>query len=271
MPLAVSNIGLPAYEHSHMFTELVRLGFDGIEVAPSRIWRDTWQGLQASDVSKYRREIEKAGLKVVGLHSLFFDQPELSLFGDEESRVQLIDFMVHLSSVCRDLGGKTLVFGSPSARRRDVIPLKEAHEKAAYIFTEILQKTQGHGTVLCMEPLGPTETDFCNTIAEIKDLYDVIDHPGMGIQLDMRALSANQESALEMFESVKDKLVHVHVNAKDLGILNFDDGVQHEIFGQNLKEIGYGGYLSLEQRSVCEDDYLKPLTQSLQIIEKCYL
>ncbi len=47
---AVSNIALPAYDHATELGSLAELGLAGIEVAPSRVWQDTWKGLTAVDV-----------------------------------------------------------------------------------------------------------------------------------------------------------------------------------------------------------------------------
>ena len=80
MPFSVSNIGLPPFKHEYMFESVKQIGFQGIEIAPSRIWQDTWQGLKSADVDAYRRQIENVGLDVVGLHSLFFDHPKKSFF-----------------------------------------------------------------------------------------------------------------------------------------------------------------------------------------------
>ncbi len=270
MQRAVSNIGFPPYSHEEMLPVVKDMGFNHIEVAPSRIWKQTWQGLTSADVESYRCQIERYGLSVVGLHSLFFDQPTLTLFGDKAARSDLVDFMVHLSGVCRDLGGKTLVFGPPSARRRGDISKKEAHEIAQDAFQEICIRTEEHGTIFCIEPLGPKDTDFCNLIVEIQNLNRLINHPNMGIQLDMRALSANGELEAETFIQVKDKIKHVHVNADDLGILIEDDSVDHSKAGQSLRQIGYNGMISLEQRSVDEQNYIAPLVQSMKLIEKYY-
>ena len=108
---SISNIALPAFDHADDFGRLVEFGLDGIEVAPSRVWRDTWRGLTTVEVTDYRRRVENAGLSVVGLHSLFYDQPDLGLFKAPRERAESLDFLEHLSKVCRDLGGKTLIYG----------------------------------------------------------------------------------------------------------------------------------------------------------------
>ena len=92
MRLAVSNIALPAFDHVEQFYALAELGLTGVEIAPSRAWEQTWHGLSAEQVSTYRKAIEAAGLKVVGLHSLFFDRPELGLFKDPQLRASSLEF-----------------------------------------------------------------------------------------------------------------------------------------------------------------------------------
>ncbi len=77
--LAVSNIALPAYDHEAELGRLRELGIEGLEVAPSRVWPDTWRGLKPADVAAYRRAVTDAGLRVVGLHSLLFDHPDMGL------------------------------------------------------------------------------------------------------------------------------------------------------------------------------------------------
>ena len=119
--LAISNIALTAFDHGAELDRLGDLGLTGLEVAPSRVWRNTWHGLAAAEVERYRRLVETAGLRVVGLHSLFFRHPELGLFKEPEVRAQTQDFLVHLSALCRDLGGRTLIYGG-GRRRGDVGP-----------------------------------------------------------------------------------------------------------------------------------------------------
>ena len=116
MKAAVSNIALSPYDHGEELRRLAAHGLEGLEVAPSRVWRDTWHGLTTIEVSDYRRRIVNAGLGVVGLHSLFYDQPELGLFKEPAERAESLDFLEHLSKVCRDLGGRTLIYGG--GRRR---------------------------------------------------------------------------------------------------------------------------------------------------------
>ena len=160
MKLSVSNIALKAYRHLEELKSLPIMGFLGLEVAPSRVWKDTWKGLSPNSVEKYRNEVEKAGLSIVGLHSLFYDKPELGLFRDAETRQLTLDFMVHLSKLCRDLGGKTLIYGA--GRWRGNLSLNDAISYSLDFFSDLIPRIEEHKTVVCFEPLGPMDSDFIN-------------------------------------------------------------------------------------------------------------
>ena len=187
--LAVSNIALSAYDHAAELGRLTDLGLSGVEVAPSRVWRDTWHGLTPALVAAYRRDVEAAGLGVVGLHSLFYDHPELGLFRDAETRARSLDFLVHLSAVCRDLGGRTLIWGG--GRRLGDVGQAPARAEAQAFMAELCRRIEGHGTVFCFEPLGPDETDFINSAFDALAIVAAVDHPALRMQLDAKALVAN--------------------------------------------------------------------------------
>ena len=270
MKRAVSNIALPAGDHCGLLPVLADLGFQGLEVAPSRVWEDTWHGLGPSQVQAYRQAVEKAGLTGTGLHSLFFDQPEMTIFGGRETRRKTLDFLSHLSGLCRDLGGKVLIFGSPNARRRGAMESWDAHKVAAEFFDEFVAATRDHGTVLCLEPLGPKDTDFCGPLREIMQFRDEFHQNGLGLQIDARALTAHDEIDDAVFNDAAPDLVHVHANATDLGELLPDDPIDHDRIGTLLRDIGYSGFVSLEQRMVDPNDPIGPITRSAAVMNESY-
>ena len=58
MKFAVSNIALTAFDHDAELARRGALGLAGVEIAPSRVWRDTWQGLRPAEVAAYRHAIK---------------------------------------------------------------------------------------------------------------------------------------------------------------------------------------------------------------------
>lgn len=264
---AISNIALPAFDHTKYFYTLAELGLSGIEIAPSRVWEQTWHGLSADQVSTYRKALEAAGLNAVGLHSLFFDQPHLGLFKNPEMRANSLEFLTHLSMVCRDLGGKTLVWGG--GRKRGKVPLGEALMETVEFMGELAQRISDHGTVFCFEPLGPDSTDFINSALEAKAITDKVNHPALAIQLDAKALFQNNEVNADLFATVQDQLVHFHANEPDLGILGSSGEIDHTTMGGLLRMIGYEDYVSIEQRQL-EKEPIKNIAKSVEIIKSSY-
>lgn len=268
MKHAVSNIALTAYRHENELMQLGEMGLRGLEVAPSRIWESTWDGLKAGHVSTYRRQIEAAGLEVVGLHSLLFDQPELELFADQDRRDNLLSFFVHLSAVCRDLGGRTLIWGG--GRQRGAMPLEDAVDQAIEFFTVLGDRIGGHGTCFCIEPLGPNDTDFIHTVAESRDIVKAVDRPSLGIQIDSKALVANEEMALKTFRAVAGDLVHYHANEPGFEGLGASGTVDHAAAGGYLRDIGYEGYVSIEQKMIDPGNPLAAIEKSVSLLKEAY-
>lgn len=269
MKFSVSNIALPAYEHVHFFSALEELGLSGLEIALSRRWPNWWHGLSGRAVESYRQEIEMANLNVVGLHSLFWGMPELGLFKDKEVRKETLAYMVHLSSVCRDLGGTTLIYGG--GRKRGALSLEDAYDEAISFFGELCKLIEGHDTVYCFEPLGPNDSDFINAVADSIRIVEAVGSPSLRVQLDAKALVENKDDQPSVFKAAKPYLVHYHANEPGLGILGSSGSVDHKDLGGMLKAIGYKGYVSIEQRMINETNPLQSISESSKVLRNCYL
>ncbi|MBT4885938.1 MAG: TIM barrel protein, partial [Planctomycetaceae bacterium] len=91
-------------------------GYSGIEIAPFTLAEDP-RKLSANQRDDFRRIIAQAGLECIGLHWLLAKTEGLHVTSpDKNIRVQTIVYLSELIRLCRDLGGKTLVFGSPHQR-----------------------------------------------------------------------------------------------------------------------------------------------------------
>jgi sugar phosphate isomerase/epimerase len=269
--LCVSNIGLSPLDHEDELYHLPDMGIEALEVAPSRVWQDTWQGLSSSRVEHYRRVIEAAGLKVAGLHSLFWDQPDLGLFLGRENREKTLDFLTHLSRVCADLGGKTLIYGSAPARRRGELPIADADTECIDFFGELAERISGHGTCFAFEPLDQETTDYIHTLKHAVRIVDAVANQALRTHFDAKALVAAEEANEESFRLASASAVNFHANEPDLGVLGTSHKIDHAELGRLLKGIDYQGYVSIEQRMLNADAPLKDVGESARILRQCYL
>jgi len=270
MKLAVSHIGWPVEKNEEILPRLIEEGVEGLEIAPSKLWEDTWN-ISFFQVENLRKEVERYGLKIVGLHALLYDHPELCLFKGKDAEIKSVDFLAGLGKLCSDLGGKTLVFGSGPNRRRGQIPVENAMDIAVGFFSKVSEKMLENEVCLCIEPLGSNETDFIDSAEQALRLIKRVDHEGFRGQLDTKSLYAANEINVPLFEAFRKYLVHVHINDPGLVELGSTGLVNHEKIGKLLKHINYDRFVSIEQKTVCIEDPFKAVLNSIKEAKRCYL
>ncbi len=270
MKLSFSNIALDSFDHIDELYTLRDIGFEGLEVAPSKVWQDV-VNVTFSDVQNYRKNVESTGLKIIGLHSLFWDQPNLGLFKNKETRKNTSEFLLHLSKLCSDLGGYFLVFGSPQAREKGNLTIKEADTIAVDFFLEISSKIENHGTCIIIEALGKDESDYINSLDHALRITEKINRKEFLSHVDAKAVFSANEQNLEIFNKLQKTLKHCHANDPGLGILGETGKVDHQLFSSLLKKIKYNGFVTAEQRMVDNNDLITPLQKSYALMQKYYL
>ena len=98
---------------------------------------------------------------------------------------------------------------------------------------------------LGIEPLNRYETDFINTVDEGLELCRLVNHPNIGLLLDVYHMNIEEKNMIESIKRASNKIFHFHVAENDRGIpgtgtLNFK-----EIF-KTLMSIGYNQNVTLE-------------------------
>ena len=98
---------------------------------------------------------------------------------------------------------------------------------------------------LGIEPLNRYESDFINTVDEGLRLCELIDHPNVGLLLDVYHMNIEEKNMCQSIEKAKDKLFHFQVAENDRGIPGTGSINWVEIFN-TLKKINYNKSVSLE-------------------------
>ena len=127
-----------------------------------------------------------------------------------------------------------------------------------------------HGTCFCFEPLGPSDSDYINSVYHSIFLVERLNSPCLRVQLDAKALVQNNEMEYATFRSASPYLVHFHANEPDLGVLGGSGEIDHRAIGEMLHYVGYSEYVSIEQKMMNEADPVSELAESAKVLREFY-
>jgi sugar phosphate isomerase/epimerase len=196
-----------------------QIGYDGLEVAPFTLSDDPPR-MTAAERAAVRRAAADAGVVVTGLHWLLLAPKGLSITSaDAAVRARTVEVMSRLVDLCAELGGTVLVHGSPGQRKiAEGDTRAEALARAQACWAKAGERAQAAGVTYCIEPLGPNETDFVNTVAEAAAIVDAIGNPALRTMIDCSAAS---QSEAEPIPALIDRwlptgrVAHVQVNDRN--------------------------------------------------------
>ena len=243
---AICNETFRDWPFDKAFALAAECGYTGVEIAPFTI-SDYVTDVPAKRREQIRRQAEKAGLEVVGLHWLLARTKGFHLTSpDAGVRRKTVGYLGALAEFCADLGGKLLIFGSP--QQRNVLPgvdPDEAMKYAAEVLGQSLASFEAAGVTLAVEPLSPKITNFASTAAQAVALIKKVDSPRCRLILDCNAMSNESTPIPELIRTHRKWLVHFHAN---------DPNQQGPGFGEldfvpileALGEIDFRGWISVE-------------------------
>ena len=246
MKFAVCNETFQDWPLEKAFDFAADCGYSGIEIAPFTLAEKATE-ITAQQRAEVVRLADRAGLEVVGLHWLLAKTEGLHLTSpDAEVRRKTADYLIELSRLCFDLGGRLMVFGSPKQRCLPPgVTRESAMDYAAEVLQSILPVLEQSDVTIALEPLGPEETDFLQTAAETTRLIERIGSPNVRLHLDCKAMATESIPIPELIARNASLLAHFHAN---------DPNRQGPGFGRldflpilkALGKIDYRGWVSVE-------------------------
>jgi sugar phosphate isomerase/epimerase len=223
-----------------------RAGYDCIEIAPFTLCK------HVTDVpAEQRRQIRDtaagAGIEISGIHWVLVQTEGMHLtHPDPAVRRRTADYFVELVNFCADIGGQTIVVGSPKQRNlMEGVTYEQAWDYATNVFRPAVQRAEQRGVTICFEPLAPTETNFVNTAAEGIRFAQQFRSPAMSIILDVKAMSSEAKPIPQIIRESKGNFAYFHANDANLKGPGFGD-VDFRPIAAALREVGYDGVVSVE-------------------------
>ncbi len=248
MKFAICNETYQQWPFEKTCADIAAAGYAGVEVAPFTLDADPLRitEAQAEAAGHVARE---HGLEVVGLHWLLV-RPEgesLHLTTDDAAvRRRTVEYARHLVRLCKAMGGRVMVWGSPKQRNiADGQPYETAFDHAAEAMRQICEVAEPLGVTIALEPLARRETNFLTTAAETIKLIDAVGSPACRLHLDVKAMSDEPTPIPDIIRFSAKHVVHFHANDPNLRGPGEGD-VDHVPIAAALREIGYAGYVSVE-------------------------
>ena len=223
------------------------VGYDGIELAPFTLAARITD-LTPAERREIRATIADAGLTTIGLHWLLARTDEFYLTSpDPAVQIRTGDYLRALAEATRDLGGSLLVLGSPL--QRNLLPgvsYDQAIGHASATLDRVLPDLEPLGVDLCLEPLGPGETDFLNTCDQTVGWLAQLNHPRVKLHMDVKAQST--EAGQTVPDLIRQHAAQAgHFHAQDTNKLG--PGMGRVDFGLILRALvasGYDRWVSIE-------------------------
>jgi D-psicose/D-tagatose/L-ribulose 3-epimerase len=127
---------------------------------------------------------------------------------------------------------------TPAERERDV-------EAVARTLRSLGDFAADHGVVLGVETLNRFETSFLNTTAQALELIGRVDHPAVGVALDLFHLGIEEKHVADALRAAGPRLVHLQVAENDRGTPGTGSLPWNDV-AKALHEIQYHGRVVIE-------------------------
>lgn len=249
MKLSISNIAWSAEDDQEMYHFLSQENF-GLEIAPTRIFENNpYSDLKKA--SKFQKELEaKYAFSISSMQSICFGRNE-AIFGSEEERKAIFDYMSKAIDFASAINCKNLVFGSPKNRI-----IGENQIEIAYDFFKGLgEYAESKNTIMAIEANPEIYgTNFINTTQDAFNFVKEIKCSGLMVNVDLGTILNNNES-LDIVEKNLDLVNHIHVSEPYLE--RIIPKKIHEDLSEMLAQNKYDKYVSIEMKNLNSIELVK--------------
>lgn len=269
MQFAICNEIFQGWNLEEAFAFAAKTGYDAVEIAPFTIAKYVTD-ISAAERQKIRGAAGRNQLAISGIHWVLAQTEGLHLtHPDPQVRERTAKYFNGLIDFCGDLGGKTVVVGSPKQRNRlDGVSPSQAWDWATAVFREPVMRAEERDVTICFEPLSPAETNFINTAAEAVEFVQQLHTPHFKIILDVKAMSSEAKPVPQIIRESWPHFAYFHANDTNLKGPGFGD-VDFRPIAAALREVGYPGCVSVEVFNFDEGPEVIS-TKSLEYLRKVF-
>jgi D-psicose/D-tagatose/L-ribulose 3-epimerase len=216
-----------------------RMGFDMIEVA--------FENIGDLDCARGAKILRDAGLGVSAGAAMGPDRD--LIHPDKSIRDNGMSYIRACIENTAELGATNLIgpmYSSvgrcwqqtPSERAADVRRLVEQ-------LSALSEHAASYNVNLCVEPLNRFETSFLNTVRQMIEVIDAVNHPSCGILLDTFHMNIEEKNLGDAIRLAGKRVKHIHACENDRGAPG-SGNVDWSSVAHGLHDIGYDGPVVIE-------------------------
>lgn len=240
MNLSISNISWENQDDQQMYVYIKEQGFEGIEIAPTRIFlQNPYDNLAEAEI--FAKELKQNyEIAISSMQSIWYGRNE-KIFGLEEERLVLLDYTKKAIDFASIIGCKNLVFGCPKNR---VSQNENDMDIAILFFKELGAYAKHKNTVLSIEP-NPViyNTNFINYTSQAIEIVKAVKSDGFKVNVDLGTMIYNEED-LKVIVNDINLVNHIHISEPNLAIIEKRE--LHNKLSYILKQVDYEGFVSIE-------------------------
>ncbi|MBK1831184.1 sugar phosphate isomerase/epimerase [Verrucomicrobiaceae bacterium R5-34] len=233
-------------EHFADIEKLKEIGYDGIEIFLAEPERANYE-----EVGAFLKSID---LEVNGCLGLGAEQNPIS--EDAAVRQAGLDKIKEAIDNMHAAGGKNICgpFHSAFATFSRNSPQEEEYKRSAEVLHAAAEHAAQAGITLTPEALNRFECYLVNTMAQLKKLVDMVDHPNLRGMFDPHHANIEEKSFADAIETIAPVMTHVHISENDRGTPGSGNVAWDEVFG-SIAKTGYDGWYYIEAFSRDDLDF----------------
>lgn len=267
--IAISNLAWNKKEENIVIPLLKKYQITGIELAPSKIWKDPTK-VKQDKIEEYKKVWKENGIQIIAVTSLLFRHPELTIFESKTKREKTLNYLKKMIKLTSDLGAKVIVFGSPKNRIVGKLDKKSINGIAVKFFKDVSKEARKYNITFCIEPVPEIYgSDYILNTSQARSLVKKINSENIKINMDSGAMKINKEDFKKEIKKSLNLIGHFHISEKGFNGVS-DTKFGHGIIVKTLKNIKYKGWVSIEMWAKDSKNNIKSISNTLEFVKKIY-
>lgn len=267
--ISISNIAWDVAQDNDIAKVLNDYAVPFIDIAPSKYF-DTPCQTDEAQILNVKHFWTSRGIKPIGMQALLFGTTGLNVFGTSKTQDLLLKHLTHMCRIGSTLGAKKLVFGSPKNRNRSHLDDNQAVTIAVNFFRRLGTIAQRYAVVICLEPNPECyQSNFMTNSTDTATIVREVNHPSIRMQLDIGAMSINNEDPTKIIKSVAPIIHHIHISEPQLAPLN-SHNQYHKKAAEAIQNYLPKMPMTIEMLSSNSYASIKQIRNAIEMIQQVY-